>query len=185
MMRSSLCSTALLMAFAGACGKDESTVVARPAERDTPASTAPVTPLASGPTAQVDALLDAYEHARLILAADELDGLPNVAMQIEKAAKAALGLGAKARSNLQATDDAAMALVSAVDLASARKAFGEVSRHVVALVAADPALTSRLRVFECPTVDGYNRWVQPEGPTANPYMGGSSCGNVVTSARGR
>ncbi|HEX2163962.1 MAG TPA: efflux RND transporter periplasmic adaptor subunit, partial [Thermoanaerobaculia bacterium] len=55
-----------------------------------------------------------------------------------------------------------------------RQAFGEVSRFVMPLVGADPALVAELELWPylCPMVeDGFGEWFQPGDEMANPYMG--------------
>jgi len=115
-------------------------------------------------------VLSAYEQVRALLAADKMDGL----------AAAARGLASAARKARQTDiEKAALPLAKAKDLASARKAFGKLSRPLVALVQADPALKKRLHVFECPMVTaGENQWIQPTAEIQNPYMGKSmpTCG---------
>jgi hypothetical protein len=68
------------------------------------------------------------------------------------------------------------------DAVEARRSYGEVSRHLVAMVHAEPELGRGLSVFECPMAVGYRKWVQRgEGGTlSNPYMGTSmpTCGNA-------
>ncbi len=68
------------------------------------------------------------------------------------------------------------------DLVKARAAFGELSRAVVAVVAADPSLQPGRFLFQCPMAKGYQRWVQLEEKMANPYMGKRmlECGEVVS-----
>jgi membrane fusion protein, copper/silver efflux system len=53
---------------------------------------------------------------------------------------------------------------------------------VVTLLATDKALAKGLRVFECPMVQGYRKWVQPSDEMANPYMGKKmlACGGEST-----
>lgn len=108
-------------------------------------------------------LLSAYEQARALLAGDKLDGLAATARRLAGAAR---------KASLAEIARAALPLEKARDLAAARKAFGKLSRSVVALVQADPALKKRLHVFECPMVSaGENQWVQRSAKIENPYMG--------------
>ena len=47
--------------------------------------------------------------------------------------------------------------------------FGEVWRHMVALVRTEPALGDGLIVHECAAATGYRKWVQRGGEVGNPY----------------
>ena len=80
--------------------------------------------------------------------------------------------------------DAAEALSRAPvdDPDAVRKAFGEVSRSVVALLAAEPSLREGLNIFECSMAQGYQKWVQKTETIENPYMGSQmlACGTKAT-----
>ncbi len=84
--------------------------------------------------------------------------------------------------HLRGIASAAKGLGSAGDVEAARSAFGEVSRHVVALLAADRTLAEGKHVFECPMAAGYKKWIQPTAKLENPYMGTKmlSCGGEST-----
>jgi Cu(I)/Ag(I) efflux system membrane fusion protein len=112
--------------------------------------------------APIEEALGAYEKARALLAADSTDGLAAAAKDMAAAARKA---GAEPLA--KAVDD----LAGAADIAAARRAFGEVSRAVIALAAADPALAKGRHVFRCPMAEGYQKWVQTTPEIANPYMG--------------
>ena len=60
-----------------------------------------------------------------------------------------------------------------------RKAFGEVSRPLVALLSASPQLRAGRHVFTCPMAQGYKKWIQTSDQISNPYMGTSMpmCGS--------
>jgi hypothetical protein len=134
---------------------------------------APRTASADKAKPEVAAVLAAYERARAQLAADKTAGLAAAARDMATAAR---------KGKLDAIAKAAPALEKAKDLAAARKAFGALSRPVVALVESDASLKKRLRVFECPMADaGANQWVQPGAEPANPYMGAKmlTCGGEV------
>jgi membrane fusion protein, copper/silver efflux system len=146
-----------------------------------PASTTPISDPVPMPTAaptepapaRFAELLAAYEHVRDRLAADDAPGVATPARALEAAAQAAQ-LASLARH--------AAALAATSDLAAARDAFGEVSRDVVSLLAADQSLARGYHVFECPMVKGYRKWVQPSEEMANPYMGPKmlACGGETT-----
>lgn len=119
------------------------------------------------------AALETAEGLRAQLAADTLDGVPARAAELGTA----LGEGARALGTtgpVHAFQDGARAaerLARATTLAEARAAYADVSRVLVTVAAADPRLQEGWRVFECPMVKGYNRWVQRAEKMANPYMG--------------
>jgi Cu(I)/Ag(I) efflux system membrane fusion protein len=122
-------------------------------------------------------VLAAYERTRALLAADKLEGLADAARELETSAKAA---GAGPHYGDIATSAAKLAI--ATDLDAARASFGDVSKHVVALLAGDPSLAQGQHVFECPMVKGYKKWVQPTQDLQNPYMGKRmlACGGKST-----
>jgi Cu(I)/Ag(I) efflux system membrane fusion protein len=119
------------------------------------------------------AVLAAYERARSLLAADTIDGLAIVARDIEAAAKSA-GYADIAQT--------AAHLAAQTSLEVARTKFGDLSRHLVALLAKDPSLARGQHVFECPMVTGYAKWIQPTEDLQNPYMGKRmlACGGEST-----
>ena len=169
---------AAALVFTGAaCNKDNASNRGQPKpEMPAPAAEQPAATPASG--SQVDAILGAYERARALLAADKLDGIAIAAADIEKAARAASDLPSAHAPHVQQIGGAARDLGRAADLPSARRAFGELSRGVVAVVQSDPALERRLHIFECPMAGSYGGWVQPSAQIENPYMGPSmlECG---------
>lgn len=134
-------------------------------------------PAATGASADarktLDVALGAYEKARALLASDKTDGLADAAASVEKAAKeAATKASAELRPHLEAMAKAAADLkAQAGDLEGARKAFGELSRPTVALIAAEPELAKGRHVFECGMAKGYQKWVQTNQTVENPYMG--------------
>lgn len=156
-------SFAFLAAFA--CDRGE-TPVAK-AEAPVTASAAPK--LAATP----QGALDGYESLRALLAADRTEGLAETAAALASSSKGAAEVAStKSRPHLEALSRAAAALErKAGDLDRARAAFGEVSRHVVALLVAEPDLRKGLHVFECPMAEGYQKWVQRTTKLENPYMG--------------
>jgi Cu(I)/Ag(I) efflux system membrane fusion protein len=128
--------------------------------------------------------LAAYAGAHELLAADRLDGLAARAQRIALAlaatqqALSADPVSAVARCLAEGAD-AARAMGAAKDLAAARAAFGEVSRFLLALAAADDELSAGWHVFECPMTETFPKWMQRSERLVNPYMGKamSSCGN--------
>jgi membrane fusion protein, copper/silver efflux system len=119
------------------------------------------------------AALGATEQARAKLAADSLEGLEPLAREVAQALRqAATGLGPDmGASLLQSGAEAAERLATAREPAQARKAFGDLSRALVALAMADERLRQGWSIFECPMEEGFNKWVQREGALENPYMG--------------
>ena len=147
--------------------------------KSTPAQTTPIkdpVPMTEG-TAQAAtpaaATLADYERIRALLAADEMNGLPEAAQALAASAT---------RSSYTAVAASATKLAGASEIEAARLAFGEVSREVVTLLAQDPALAKGQHVFECPMVKGYRKWIQPSQDMANPYMGKKmlACGGEST-----
>jgi hypothetical protein len=199
-----LASLALLIAALAACKKEPGPAPGAPSsEPGTQAQPDPGAPAAAPsepgvPSAAaaaetseatkklVEAALASYEQVRAQLAADQVEELGPRAEALARAAReAAPGLAAAPQSAAKALADAATQL-SKVDpktLDGARPAFGEVSRHVVALLAADPGLRGSRKVMRCPMVEkGYQKWVQLDGKVSNPYYGSAmlECGGEST-----
>jgi hypothetical protein len=86
-----------------------------------------------------------------------------------------------AKHHLEALAAAAEALPQAgEELGAVRQKFANVSQHLVGVIAAEPSLAEGRYVFECPMVEGYQKWVQAKNEIANPYMGSAmlDCGMV-------
>ena len=137
------------------------------------------------PKATVAATLTAYEDIRAKLAADDIAGATAQADALANAATEAAADAPEAlRGELSNTARAAEALSKTPtdDPDAVRKAFGEVSRFVVALLATDSSLREGTHVFECPMAQGYQKWVQRTDATENPYMGKRmlACGSKAT-----
>jgi hypothetical protein len=171
---------ALAGALLAACSKSGSEA-GRPASE--PAS-------ASAPAAAGDALASVtgpYETCRALLAGDKTEGLSACAGAIKTAAEqVAVAGAAAAKPHLQATAAAAQELTAAADIKAARQAFGQVSKHLLAVLGAMPETATRYHVFECPMADGFKRWVQPHAALENPYMGSEmlACGSKVDAQPG-
>lgn len=128
--------------------------------------------------------LAAYEESRELLASDELQGLEvrseRLARSLELAEQAlADGTPSEVSRCLAEASTAARAMGTADDLATAREAFGEVSRFLIALAGADRRLAEGWHVFECPMAESFPKWMQPSQALENPYMGTamSTCGD--------
>jgi membrane fusion protein, copper/silver efflux system len=161
----------LSMLFIAACAKNAPAPVS-PVVDPVPMAEPTAKPAAS----PVTATLAAYEHARALLAADKLEGLADAAREIETGAKKGDG------HHYSEIASSAAKLATATDIESARASFADVSKHLIALLAADPSLARGQHVFECPMVKGYNKWVQPTEDLQNPYMGKRmlACGGEST-----
>lgn len=157
----------VLFALVGACSKNIPTTTAPPGNDPIPMASEPVaaSPLATS----MHSILAAYERVRSRLAADDLSGVADAAREIQTTAK--LAYAESKATDLMEIANSAATLGAANDIAVARASFGEISRHVIALLASDKALAKTMHVFECPMVSGYKKWVQPTQDLQNPYMG--------------
>lgn len=153
------------LTFAAACSKSGPSSTT-PATKD-PVPMSEGTPLTNEAPSSATAVLASYEGVRAALAADDMSNVPASARELEASARAAATTG----QHYAAIADGANKLASAGDLTAARAAFGEISEHLVALLASDKSLAQGQHVFECPMVSGYNKWVQPSENLENPYMG--------------
>ena len=178
-MRAPVSVAALALALLGCAAE-----AAPPAPAAAPAATTPAAAVPAGPRGVV---LSRYEALRTALADDRADGL---AADVDSLRAAALELvaakGAGAAEGLKGADAlVAVTKAAPVDLKAARLAFGELSRGVVAVVAADTALQVGRFLFECPMAKGYQRWVQLAPSMMNPYMGKRmlECGSPVEAWR--
>lgn len=134
---------------------------------------------------EVERALTAYEQVRAELAGDSIAGLEPNATQLANALRAIQthdsALPDPLGAALTAGADAADRLGRADTLPSARAAFADASRALVAIVTADASVNDTLHVFECPMTDGYNKWVQSSERLANPYQGAAmlTCGSEL------
>jgi hypothetical protein len=122
-------------------------------------------------SAKAETMLGDYEVLRAALAADKLDQAPALAVKLAASAKAAKQKQiAGAASSIKAGQ-------SGDDL---RRAFGEISKSLVALLVAHPNLAAKRHIFECSMAQGYQKWVQTRAELENPYMGGRMlrCGSA-------
>lgn len=165
---------------AAACNKAEpdsgATAVAQPQTSDAPQPIPerdPTEELAQ-PRKNVQAVLSAYETLRGQLARDEIPPALKTAATLERAAKASVPKAPKKlRAPLEQLASSAQRLtqISKDDPAAVRRAFGNVSQALVALLNAEPALREGRHIFECPMAQGYKKWVQTSEQISNPYMG--------------
>jgi membrane fusion protein, copper/silver efflux system len=124
-------------------------------------------------TQKLRTVLHAYEASRVRLAKDSMDELATHAKAVAAALRgiAEHEAAAPLERSLRAGVEAADALAQAADIETARLRFGDLSRHLIEVLATDPALRQGLHMFECPMAKGFNRWVQPSATIDNPYMG--------------
>lgn len=185
-MRTPVAAVAVALLLAVACGRDPSTpggASASGAASSPEGHALAPTGLPEAALAPLRAALSAYEECRELLVADSLEGLPERASRLVRGLElAGEALPADASHALaRSLEEAAVAAQSmgeARDLASARAAFGEVSRFLIAIGAADARLAEGMHVFECPMTETFPKWMQPSEEIENPYMGASmpSCG---------
>jgi len=114
-----------------------------------------------------------YYPIRAALAGDKTEGVKEHAD----------GLAASAD---KAVAKAAKTLAAAQDLAAARKAFGDVTKALLAGVEKAAKAGTDLGavyVFECPMAKPYGRWMQAEADLGNPYYGSKmlTCGKQIAT----
>jgi hypothetical protein len=118
-------------------------------------------------------LLAAYERVRSQLANDEVVSAVDFASLAEAARTASGAYSGESKGHVDqiASSSDSAASKSGKGIAEARDAFGEVSKHLIALISAEPELASGHHVFECPMAKGYPKWVQQSEAVSNPYLG--------------
>jgi len=123
--------------------------------------------------AALTAVVDSYGAVHAALFADDLAKAQAAAKEL---AAAAVGQADLAR--------AATALASAADLPAARSAFGDASKALITLLAANPDAAKGLFTFRCPMTKTYQKWIQRVDIVQNPYMGQHMphCGSHVAMA---
>jgi membrane fusion protein, copper/silver efflux system len=177
MKRSSFTSLIALVALAASsCKKEEKEAPPAPAPAPAEGSAAEPAPGAepAAAPAEVEAALAAYERMRASLAKDEVAAVSEDAAALAEAAGGAAASASDIhRGHLEALAAAAETMrdMPVEDSEAVRKAFGDVSRPLVAMLSADPKLAEGRHVFECPMSQGYPKWVQVSPEIENPYMG--------------
>lgn len=119
-------------------------------------------------------LLEDYLPIREALAGDSIDGVRVHAETL-------------AFSDDRTLAAAAKELAAARNVVDARKAFGDVSKALIALVEANEKRKKgkvelpTLHLFECSMASPYGRWLQDDRAISNPYMGSRMprCGKLV------
>lgn len=169
----------LTLALFGACAKNAPTTTAPPVMDPVPMNEEAQAP-ASPAAASMRTILVAYERVRVRLAADDMSGVADAALEIQETSKK--GSSESKTADFTALSNNAAMLARSSSIESARSAFGELSRQLITMLANDKALARGLHVFECPMVSGYKKWVQPTEALENPYMGKRmlACGGEST-----
>lgn len=144
-----------------------------------PVPAPPAAVVAVQPPGATGDVLVAYEQLRTLLAADSVEGIGPIGTRLLTAAQ--IVAEKKGAGGAEVVAAVGPLSVVGVDLVKARQAFGEISRGVVALIAADKTLQAGRFLFSCPMARGYQRWVQTAPKMANPYMGSRmlECGEAV------
>ena len=178
------------LALSWGCDNEESsaassTAAAPPKAPGTATAGAAASAATASPSAEFQAIRDAYESCRKELAADRVANLGACANDLASAAKAAQsGTDADRKAALAELASSASKLAdSTASVDIARVAFAETSRTMIATLAAAPTESGGYRVFECAMVEGKPHWVQPDARPENPYQGAKSdmlnCGSEV------
>jgi hypothetical protein len=125
-------------------------------------------------------VLDEYEALRRMLAEEKVTGANDAAARLADAARGAIeGAPLAQRPHLESIAKPADILKRTPEdnLDALREQFAPLSQHVVALLLADASLRANRRIFHCPMVEGYGKWVQASTKAENPYLGTSvDCG---------
>ncbi len=123
---------------------------------------------------RIERTLEAYEAVRGRLANDEFTAVTSTARPLERLAKDPTPrVPENLRGHLREIEVTARRLrrMSKGDASAVRRAFGDVSRPIVALVMAQPSLRRGWHLFECSMAEGYKKWLQKAEQISNPYMG--------------
>jgi len=147
---------------------------AREPKRGEPSESLPRYALSEPALASLRVALESYDEIHARLAADSLDGVSERAKRAAKglrSAEATSGEAPKIAAALGRASVAAEALAMQTDLAGARTKFGELSRELLAVLAADDRLAEGRHVFHCSMAKGYDKWIQTSDKLENPYMG--------------
>ena len=136
-------------------------------------SEATTTPQMPSKPELTEKVLAAYERLRAQLASDKVVSAGDFESLAEASRSASEAYSGEAKAHLEelARSAESGASQAAEGLPQAREAFGEVSRHLIALLSADPELARGRYVLECPMAKSYPKWVQQSETVSNPYMG--------------
>ncbi len=171
-MRTSVIAATLVVTLA-ACTDASSQGKGAPAPTAPPVVDAPPPPVA-GPVGE---LLGAYDEMQRRFAKDDA-GAGALAEKLAAAAQGAAG-AATGPTKQPLTDLATTAAALAAQMKAApppsldaqRKVFADLSKQVIALLVADPALQKGRFIFACPMAPSYQKWVQTHGKLQNPWYG--------------
>lgn len=120
----------------------------------------------------LESALSSYEKIRGQLASDSIEGVPDAAKALKKAAThAAQSAPKEIATYLENLINAAKKLKAAADLDAARLAFGEASQALIFIGAKEDSLSKGRYVFECSMAKGFQKWIQNDTNISNPYMG--------------
>lgn len=110
------------------------------------------------------------ENIRHLFISDRLGGLNT---ERDALAESWLLLGSDPRFSLLSKEGHATALLfdESKALKMNRVVYSMMSAHLVNLMQSAPVLQEGFQIFECPMVEDYPFWVQPNGEMENPYMG--------------
>lgn len=146
----------------------------------------PETPAGEKPSAAFQAamqpLMAHYEAIRVALVKDEVEPATNAAKELKGTVPMVKEHASEAAAaQLDQIAEQAGALANAGDIDKMRLAYGEISRHIMAMMQTMPDMAKGYHVFECPMAKGYKMWLQTDDNLANPYMGTSmpECGSMV------
>ncbi len=138
-----------------------------------PAAATPAVTISADAKTQIDRALSAYEHIRSELVEDRVAFAESATLiaTASTAAKPLVPEALKAHLEGMATQATALASMSTSDPEALRESFGDISRHLVALMRAAPSLQRGFHLFHCPMAQDYGNWVQRTEGISNPYMG--------------
>lgn len=161
---------------------------APPARVDAAASATPDTPvvpvaavtLAPEALTALAPMMSANDKIHAALAGDTTAGVSEAATTIAEAALAARSLvkDATLQALLADVETRARHLGHGSEIEAMRLAYGDLSKQLVAIASAVPALRDGRHVFMCPMAKGYQKWLQAEPSLRNPYFGAKmlTCG---------
>ncbi len=152
-----------------------------PAAAATPSPVAAVE-LAPEALAALSPMLAANDKIHAALAGDTTTGVGEAAVTIAEASLAARPLvkDATLQALLADVETRARHLGHGGDIEAMRLTYGDLSKPLVAIASAVPALRDGRHVFMCPMAKGYQKWLQAEPSLRNPYFGASmlTCGEA-------
>lgn len=167
---------------------------------DVPAAPVAVVTLAPEALAALAPMMAANDKIHAALAGDTTQGVTEAATTIAEAALAARPLvkDATLQALLADVETRARHLGHGGDIDARRPGgaglpagieamrltYGDLSKPLVAIASAVPALRDGRHVFMCPMAKGYQKWLQAEPSLRNPYFGAKmlTCGEESTWA---